>query len=520
MEIEASTETDSGDGKKGRMAEIAATLDELSPEELKELAREHSDTDGTYRVITWLEGKRELSDAEIKKILTGLPLMFYERQRKAMAKKLGVRVGVLDEIRNPGAGGINGEKVGQGTEVTFEDPEPWPDSVDGATLLDDLADMFRRYIVLPDGAAETLALWTAFTYLHDEFWISPILCLTSPEKRCGKTSLLAILGQLVAKPLPASNMTPATVYRAVEEYKPTLLIDEADSFLRDNEELRGVLNAGHLRSQAYVLRCVEPNYEVRLFMVWSPKAIALIGKLPPTLTDRAIVIQLQRKTLDEKVERLRLDRLARDCEELRRKLTRWSEDAKRFIKDIEVQDPVFLNDREADNWRQLLVITNAVSDSLKMNPWRERALEAARLLSMGEDEEEIGSLLLTDLKNLFRERGTDRLPSIEIVEALLKLEERPWAEYGRQKKPITQRQLASILKKYRVFSRSIRINREQVKQGYYLFDLEPFFMRYCTTKSANSLSDGEISCSTSVVLHESVADRSTTNVTEQEELEI
>ena len=59
------------------------------------------------------------------------------------------------------------------------------------------------------------------------------------------------------------------------------MIDEADSFLRDNEELRGVLNSGHRKGGA-VLRNVGDDHEPRSFSTYSACAIALIGQLPPT----------------------------------------------------------------------------------------------------------------------------------------------------------------------------------------------------------------------------------------------
>ena len=96
-------------------------------------------------------------------------------------------------------------------------------------------------------AATALALWTLHAHAHAQFTVSPVLSLVSPEKRCGKTTTLYVLGALVPRPPPASNMTTAALFRAIDRYRPTLLIDEADTFLEQNEELRGVLNSGHSR---------------------------------------------------------------------------------------------------------------------------------------------------------------------------------------------------------------------------------------------------------------------------------
>jgi putative DNA primase/helicase len=45
-----------------------------------------------------------------------------------------------------------------------------------------------------------------------------------------------VLTPLVYRGLPADNISPAVIYRAMEEFHPTLMIDEADSFLDANEQ--------------------------------------------------------------------------------------------------------------------------------------------------------------------------------------------------------------------------------------------------------------------------------------------
>ena len=98
-----------------------------------------------------------------------------------------------------------------------------------------------------DDGVEILALWALHTHAFESFAHSPRLAITSPEKGCGKTTTLDVLGELVARPLPSSNASVAAVFRIIEMAAPTLLIDEADTFLKENYELRGILNTGHRR---------------------------------------------------------------------------------------------------------------------------------------------------------------------------------------------------------------------------------------------------------------------------------
>ena len=191
--------------------------------------------------------------------------------------------------------------------MEFPEPEPWPERVDGAALLTEMAGLFKRHIILPEGAEIILPLWTLHTWCIDDVSISPILAITSPEKRCGKTSLLSLLAKLVKRPLPTSNITSAALFRSVDLWSPTLLVDEADTFLRDSDELRGIINSGHTRGGAFVVRTTGDDHEPRCFSTWGAKVVALIGLLPGTLLDRSITVAMKRKNKNEKAARLSYD---------------------------------------------------------------------------------------------------------------------------------------------------------------------------------------------------------------------
>ena len=118
-------------------------------------------------------------------------------------------------------------------------------------------------------AVHTVTLWVLFTYLLDAFETSPRLAITAPQKRCGKTTLLSLLYQLSCRPLAAANLTPAVAFRVIEAARPTLLIDETDTFVKENDELRGILNSGHSRATAFVIRCQGEDNQPRCFSTWA-----------------------------------------------------------------------------------------------------------------------------------------------------------------------------------------------------------------------------------------------------------
>jgi hypothetical protein len=368
--------------------------------------------------------------------------------------------------------------------------EPWPEPVDGAALLDSLREVFRRYIVLPKGADIALPLWVLHAWTMDAGEISPFMVLVSPTKRCGKTTVLIILYYLTPRSELASNISPSALFRYIEEIRPTLLIDEADSFVKDNEELRGVLNSGHTKAAANVIRTVEVNgtHTPRRFSTWAPKAIATIRALADTLEDRAIVLQLQRKPPGATMARLR----RRDSEEfaaLRGQAARWTIDNFDKLTDPEPQVPGDLNDRAADNWRPPLAIADIAGGT-----WPQEARQAACLLSGEQQDRAIGVELLKDIRPAFGDN--DVIRSGDLIARLTADPERPWAEW-KHGRPLTQKQLAGLLASFQIIS--INVNPPGLPQGkgYRRADFEEAWRAYCPGQNP-SASESSISIRPSV----------------------
>ena len=127
------------------------------------------------------------------------------------------------------------------------DDEPHADPVDGAALLTETAAVLRRHVVMTAEQADAAALWIAAAHLIDALSVMPILLITAPTMRAGKTTLLMVLAALTPRALAASNITGAVLVRLIARHRPTLLLDEADTWLlRDDAELRGIVNAGEV----------------------------------------------------------------------------------------------------------------------------------------------------------------------------------------------------------------------------------------------------------------------------------
>lgn len=365
-------------------------------------------------------------------------------------------------------------------------PEQWPDPVDGAELLDEIEQVFKDHVVFREGCTEALALWTLFTYVFDEFDVSPLLIITSPEKRCGKTQTLRILNKVVNKPLLTSNITMAALSRIIGTMQPTLLIDEADTFMMsDKSDLIGILNSGHLRDTAFrVLSFVngEGGYTPGKISTWAPKAIAYIDKkrAPDTLEDRSIEIPMRRKKSEESVSPLRENIIVPRTLPIRRKALRWANDNRANLSDIDPELPDGLNDRQADNWLPLIAIATLVGEK-----WTEKAIRSAKVLSDKANEEKPseGILLLGDCREIFRKRDNpNRIHTEKLIRELNHFREHPWGEYG-----ITEKALADKLSAFDIAPKNMRIDGSKPKRGYERKPFEDAFDRYLASETETSV---------------------------------
>lgn len=299
------------------------------------------------------------------------------------------------------------------------DVEPWPEPVRAGEMLDEMSAAFSRHLSLPPGAADMMALWCVATHAIDLCEHAPRLLLKSPVRRCGKTSTLGMLTQMVRRPIAASNVSAATIYRLIESDRPCLVLDEADTYVSGGGDKRlvGVINSGHSRTSGFVFITIRGE-PVR-YSTFAPMILAGIGDQPATIEDRSLIVPMQRAAPDEPIERLRrpdLERLA----EFARKADRWVRDNRTRLTDVDPELPHWLQDRAADNTRMLLAIADATGIV-----WSERARRSLKALMSVSGVSDVSpeETLLGDLRDFFAQHpATRRFTSQQIVHAMHELD--------------------------------------------------------------------------------------------------
>ncbi|NYI05557.1 hypothetical protein FHU37_002500 [Allostreptomyces psammosilenae] len=356
-------------------------------------------------------------------------------------------------------------------------------ATDGAALLGHLKALIAKFVIMPsEEALDATTLWVAATHLQPSWQHAPRLAVVGPAKRCGKSRLLDVLTETVHRPVITVNSTPAAVFRSITEEPPTLLVDEADAIFgtpkmaEKNEEMRGLLNAGHQRGR-YVLRVVGNDHTPHQFHTFAMAAIAGIGDLPDTIMDRSVVIRMRRRAEGERVSPFRTKRDSPALHEIRDRLGRWSKPLAQQALRLEPEMPV--EDRAADTWEPLVITAD-----LAGGPWPRLARQAcARMVAsevQTEDDNPSGARILADIRRIFHAKGdVESLSTDEILFALNSDPEAPWAEHGRS--GLTPRGLGAMLRDYGITSANVRIADGTQRKGYTRNKFTDAWRRYCPT---------------------------------------
>lgn len=398
--------------------------------------------------------------------LASLTPIQYEQSRKAAAEGLGIeRLSVLDnEVK----------KARQNTEdsaandAIFERVEVYSEAVDAANVLDEIEVISKDFIICEPQTRVVISLWVALTWFVDYVDYFPIANITAPEKNCGKSTLLDFIKTMAQKPLSTSNISPSALFRMMDKWQPTLLIDEADSFVDGNEDLRGVINAGHERSGC-VFRCVGDDHEPKKFSVWGAKALCGIGKRAGTIESRSVEMALRRKLPSEQTKRLKTG--LKQFAVIKSKLARWAQDAGKDLRGFEPSLPKELQNRDADNWESLIALADIAGGN-----WAEKARQAAILATKKEPSLSINQELLQDIRELLNDYSGRYIFSSILTDKLNHIDDALWRTY-RGGHGLSSRQLTNKLKEFSIISEDRRIGAA-VKKGYKVEDFNDAFERY------------------------------------------
>jgi len=276
----------------------------------------------------------------------------------------------------------------------------------GQRVLSKVHEFLGRFVAYPSEHARLAhTLWIVHTHLIHLWENTPRIAFLSPEPASGKTRALETTESLVPRPMEAVNMSPSALFRSVGNSNglPTILFDEIDTIFgpraKDNEDIRGLLNAGHRRG-AKIYRSVARGQQVQVEAIeaFCPVALAGIGWLPDTLMSRSVIVRMRRRHQGEAIESFRRRIHGKQGERIRDEIDAW---VRSLSDQIEWPDlPRGIQDRATDVWEPLI----AVAD-LAGGKWPKLAREAAVALvaAANDTEPSLGLVLLTDTRTVFND---------------------------------------------------------------------------------------------------------------------
>jgi putative DNA primase/helicase len=452
--------------------------------------------------------------------LAKLNAIEYDRIREIEAELLRIRVATLDKEVAKARDALGGDAEPlKGRALEFYVPEPWPEPVNGAAVLDDAYAAIKRHMAIHDDLAAAATLWAAHVHVYDLFGHTPRLGITAPDAECGKTVLLShIIGNLIPKPQPTENVSPAPFFRLAELHRPSFLIDECDVFFKQDSDLIGAINGGW-EPHGGVIRCIGDDHEPRHFSTHCPVAlggIKLEKVLPATTLSRSILIHLQRATPGEIAEPYDGRKHRQMILDIGRKLARWCRDNRMEIAEHDPVMPGNALNRRADKWRPLFIIAQIAGGN-----WPSRAISAFLA-----EERDAGKKLSTALQLLSDIRDIIKphehvIATEEMITRLCGIDESPWDDYNfrerdSERRRIQPRQISALLRDYKVRPGEVRVGAWHGK-GYKRTDLELAWNRYLSpilsATPRQTSNDAGFRDSASATLKNDVADRKTLQAT-------
>ncbi len=358
----------------------------------------------------------------------------------------------------------------------------------GALLLE-VAKTLRTYVMLNQSQLVACSLWVMHTWAIEAADATLYLRVHSPLPESGKTRLLETLHVLVRRPWSTGRTTTAALIRKVAA-GATLLYDETDRAFASGEEfgaaLLAVLNSGWRRGGTATV-CVGQGAKIEAvdFSVFGPKAFAGLGTLPDTVVSRSAPIAMRRRVPEEPIEKFYWRQVTARKEALRDHLAAWAAWAAPALGGHQPDLPEALGDRQAESWEPLFAIADMAGGT-----WPDRARLAATVLhAKGEGDNSAALRLLEDIRRVFAEAGTDRVFTVELLEALRADEEAPWKTWGRKGDGLTPYTLARLLRPFEVESSgTVRIG-DRTRKGYYVASFHDAFRRYLPASPSSETSD-------------------------------
>lgn len=173
-----------------------------------------------------------------------------------------------------------------------------PTETEPYSIYSNLIEFYQDHLVLREQEYHVLTAWTMASWLVDDFQSCPYIACIAPMSS-GKTQVLEAIRQTAYRAYNVASVTPSAIFRAIEAWRLTLCIDEAEHQMNSNTESGQAIYAcllagykrgvGAMRSEKQGDNWLPTSFDLFSFKAFSGTKIVL-----PTLASRSIEFRLHK----------------------------------------------------------------------------------------------------------------------------------------------------------------------------------------------------------------------------------
>lgn len=341
------------------------------------------------------------------------------------------------------------------------------------TIVEKMENFITKYVTFPDANYSVVAsMWTLATYSWDTFDAFPYMAVCGVTKQSGKTRFGVDVMQFAASNArPYSCKSASSLFRDITEFKPTVLLDEAEVLSSEEaNEMREILNKGYRRGQS--ITKVQGG-KVQRFDTYCPKVFILIGDVNDTLKDRSIVLWMRRA---DPAHRFNYGAVEMEGRMLRDEVkdvmeSKKSEIAETYMEMVSNTGLPFLSDRDEEIWLPLFAIckviaphrldelTRAAVDMCAEKTADIRRFDSLREMEKDVQDEQYGVKLIQDLLTVIN--GEKGVATIEAIDKLKAIQTAPWRKF--RGVGLTPSDMGALLDRFGVGPKPIRFQTKGLK---------------------------------------------------------
>jgi hypothetical protein len=189
-----------------------------------------------------------------------------------------------------------------------------------ASLIREVQGFIHDYLTVPPLYEAIATYYVLFSWLYDRFTVLPYLRALG-DYNSGKSRFLQVIGAAAYKPIFAAGAaTPSPIFRLLEMFAGTLILDEADlRFSDESSELIKILNCGYQEGFP-VLRTSQESFDVQAFRVFGAKIIATRREFQDKATESRCITCEMGMPPEKHIPLVLTDEFWQRAEQLRNKL--------------------------------------------------------------------------------------------------------------------------------------------------------------------------------------------------------